>query len=53
VAAGFSAAIGQAARPRPTPVSQRVRTSDFGGTSTVVPVLNFTLIGVLRALYAR
>ena len=32
---------------------QRLRTSDRGGTSTVVPLLNFTWIGVPRALYAR
>jgi hypothetical protein len=31
-------------------VAQRVRTSDLGGTSSVVPVLNFTWMGVLRAL---
>ena len=40
-------------RPRLAPMPQRVRTSDRGGTSIDVPVLNFTWMGVLRALYAR
>jgi hypothetical protein len=39
-----------AAGPR---VTQRVRTSDRGGTSTDVPVLKVTLIAEFRALYAR
>jgi hypothetical protein len=47
---GFNAARDAAALLIFPPLSQRVRTSDRGGTSTDLPVLKVTFIGELRAL---